>query len=299
MGLPSAATDKAGAPSTGPDRVETAQPTAVVKAQPSSAQQLIQYFGNDTVRTKSALDISRGFDDSLKEIMLAMQEDANLSLTESAPRIAIAEKNLGRPLLMKIVCAVLKMLDYSLSLSFELTPLQVFEGAQLYLDKYRAESVQDLVLCIRLLKQGDLRDDRGGVLKVYNRLDAAVINEWMWAYANWKIDQLESVRSREKSSANGDTRDYVALLAGAMPDEIRKSLSTLPTRAQRTPDMNQPVPTHEKYINWLRDNADVVPFDALEEGESRAAQTGNEEVYHIAHVVLEKRRKSMNDESGS
>jgi hypothetical protein len=173
----------------------------------------------------SALQIAKGYDNHLQETILGLQEDVDLGKTLTAPRLAIAEKNFTRPVLIKVVCAIIKMLDYSLNLTFELTAIQVFECAQLFMDKYRTESVQDLVLCLRMLKQGDLYNAKGEQIVIYNRIDAATMGEWMTSYLTWKADRREEWERQAKSDNIKTQTSILNAIAEQMPPDLKATVA--------------------------------------------------------------------------
>lgn len=243
---------------------------------------MISCLQADDQRKVSALDLAAKLPENLKTAVLTVQGVATLGVAMAAPKLFQVEQSLGRPLLMKLTCAVIKFLDYSVNTKNELTAIQVFECAQLFVGKFRTDSIQDLVLCLKLLKQGDLKNEKGEILRIYNRIDSATFGEWMWSYLDWKTNQLEMLRRQEASAAIQATNNTLTEILTLMPPELRGSVATLTKKrdvvAELLDPKTSPVASDKVFSERLIEFAETIDF---------------EDVSSITHLADMKRRAAL------
>ena len=245
----------------------------------------------------SALDLAKGLPDELQRAVLTVQGAATLEVAMTAPKLFQVEQSLTKPLLMKLVCAVIKFLDYSLNTKSELTAIQVFECAQLFVGKFRTDSIQDLVLCLKLLKQGDLKNEKGEIIRIYNRIDSATFGEWMWSYFDWKTNQLEMVRRQETSAAIQATTNTLLEMLTLMPPELRGSVASMSQKRDVVAELlnpkTSPVASDKVFSERLIEFAETIDFEDmssvthLADMKRRAALKGDTKTLDALMVIEE------------
>lgn len=184
--------------------------------------------------------------------LLTIQEEVSFEKTLTAPVIKAIETKMGRPVLIKLVCAVLKLFADSLNITQTLSALQVYELAQLWIEQYPTDTLKDLILCLKRVKQGKYG-------KIYNRIDIEVISEFWTAYLNDKAEYRESQWLNMKAKEASNEKQMLGQISTHAPETAKMIKSMVrPTPAIAPPKLT----THEQYLNDLSER---LPFASEEE----------------------------------
>lgn len=194
--------------------------------------------------------------------LLTIQEEVSFETAISAPIISSIEKRSGRPVLIKLVCAVLKLFADSLNVTNSFSPLQVYELAQLWIEQYPTESLKDLILCLKRVKMGKYG-------KIYNRIDIEVISEYWALYLNEKAEYRENQWMNLKTKEASGEKQMLQQIAAHAPETAQMVKSWIrPTPALALPGLS----SHEAYVQELKER---VPFASPKELDALRQQAMN------------------------
>jgi hypothetical protein len=129
--------------------------------------------------------------------LMEIQKATNMQVAISTPnKIFLAKSKYGDEMLEKLCCAVFINFIESLKIKEKPEAIEVFELANLFLEKYPYESITDLILCLKMVKMGNL-----GI--VYARFDIQVFNEFFQKYLELKYEELENHHLKLKTDGSG------------------------------------------------------------------------------------------------
>jgi len=94
-------------------------------------------------------------------------------------------------LALRTISGILLMFSDYFNTSNQLTETQSVLTASLFLEQYPAESIEDLILCLKKAKVGEYG-------KIYNRIDGGLIFEWFNRYLSEKYERFEQIKQNEK-----------------------------------------------------------------------------------------------------
>jgi hypothetical protein len=94
-------------------------------------------------------------------------------------------------LAIRTITGILLMFSEYYNLSQQMTEMQAVQTASLFLEQYPAESIEDLILCLKKAKIGEYG-------KIYNRIDGGMIFEWFNKYLDEKYERFEQIKQNEK-----------------------------------------------------------------------------------------------------
>lgn len=200
----------------------------------------------------TALELASQLPTEVTLSLLTIQEEVTFEKTLTAPVLRSIENKVGRPVLIKLVCAVLKLFADSLNITQTLSALQVYELAQLWIEQYPTDSLKDLILCLKRVKQGKYG-------KTFNRIDIQVISEFWTAYLNEKAEYRENQHLKQKAVEASNQLLPLKQIAEHAPQtaELIKRI------ARPTPSV-APVnaPTFDTYLSEL---SEQIPFASPDE----------------------------------
>lgn len=129
--------------------------------------------------------------------LMEIQKTANMSIAISTPnKIFIAKAKYGDEMVEKLCCAVFIQFIESLKMKEKPEAIEVFELANLFLEKYPSESITDLILCLKMVKMGNLGT-------VYARFDIQVFFEFFQKYLDLKYREVENYQLKLKTDSAG------------------------------------------------------------------------------------------------
>lgn len=104
---------------------------------------------------------------------------------------------LDTELAIKLACAYLGMFNASIKISTDkMNEFDIYECADLFIRKYTHESISDLLLCLKMVKTGEL-----GI--IYNRFDTQTFFEFFEKYLDYKWKTFDENHFSEKASMEG------------------------------------------------------------------------------------------------
>ncbi|RIV19743.1 hypothetical protein DYU11_22705 [Fibrisoma montanum] len=237
------------------------------------------------MKNTSALDIAKAQPETAIVPLLALQRNITLEVAATSPTVRQVEKTLGQPTLLKLVCVLLRFFNDSLNTTLQMTPMQLFECAQLWLELFPNETVKDLVLCLKRAKTGHYGP-------IYNRIDISVINHFFRQYLTEKANWGEQQASKYKGSLNG--RDQGVL--PALPDDQRKALIQLTKRPEIRPTSLDGLKlTDRMYLEWLRKNVKTLELELLQDIAFHASQKNSQEALALVDAELIRRSNQTAD----
>ncbi|WP_019986480.1 hypothetical protein [Rudanella lutea] len=239
------------------------------------------------------MSLCKDLPEPLHLMVMKVQQDATIAVAATAPHTRDLIRKVGRPTAMKLVCAVLKMASLSMNLSQPITPYQVFELAQLFLDKYPTDSVMDLIMCLKLLKSGSLCNEDGEVVRVYNRFDVQTVMEWMAAYGLQKAQWLEEQHRRE-AGAHKEAAKGLFLNADQLTDEAREVVEAVKAKLIRpTPPLE--TFTDVDYFATLEAQLPRMPEAPMRALLAEARRKGDRIVEQMVEDEIQSRRTTYSE----
>lgn len=256
----------------------------------SSAEKLKNLFLSGTCSGLTGMDLAKELPEVAQLSLLAVQRDATLAVAINAIHTRDLIRTESRGYAMKLVCAVLKMASLSLNLSQTMTPIQVFETAQLFLDKYPTDSVTDLVLCLKMLKSNDLIDLDGKPIKVYNQMNIETISKWMTAYSYQKAEYLENERRKEASSHKIAAKGLFLNADELSPEALEIVSSVKKSLLKPTPALQ--TFSDSDYYATLEHQLPTMPEEAVRELLAESRRKHETVVEQMAQTELVRRREN-------
>ena len=123
---------------------------------------------------------------SWKYDLMDIQSVTNIETAIKARKIYSLQSQIGKELTEKMTCAVLVAFCDGIKITKDKPDgFEIIEMATLFLETYTHESISDLILCLKMVKQGKFG-------KIYNRFDLAVFNEFFKQYLDYKYEELEN-----------------------------------------------------------------------------------------------------------
>ena len=112
----------------------------------------------------------------------------------------------GEELALKMLCAVISMFNAALNVTTErMSAASIYETATTIYTQHPVENVEDLILCLKMAKQGHFG-------KIYNRVDTMVILDFWRQYMELKQADFE-IRTAIQKSQYGPYRTEADTLA--------------------------------------------------------------------------------------
>ncbi|AUD00972.1 hypothetical protein [Spirosoma pollinicola] len=238
----------------------------------------------NSLKNTSALKLSEA--QSLSEesymALIALQETITLSTAATASTVQQVIGFHGKPTVLKLVCAILKLFNDGLNTSLRMDARQLFEYALVWCGEFENETLKDLILCLKRVKAG-----RYG--PIFNRIDGTVVSDFFQKYlaekAQWGEDQNRQYKSDMIQAGNN--------LLGSLGQEKVKEIKLFIQRAklQRTPDISTPVSSDKQFSAYLLEHAEDIEFEILDDLEKRAKAQNIPDV--LAIVEAEKARRNQ------
>lgn len=99
----------------------------------------------------------------------------------------------GEELALKMLCAVISMFNAALNVTTDrMSAASIYETATTIYTQHPVENVEDLILCLKMAKQGHFG-------KIYNRVDTMVILDFWRQYMELKQSDFETSTAITKS----------------------------------------------------------------------------------------------------
>ncbi|WP_460639477.1 hypothetical protein [Larkinella harenae] len=238
------------------------------------------------MKDTTALEIANTLPDTAAIHLLMLQESVNLVEAEQAKKIFQIRASIGQPMVLKLVCAIIKRFDDSLNTSERMTPLQVFEAGQLWIDSYPTESLKDLILCLKRAKTGQYG-------KIFNRVDVQVLSEFFGKYLQEKAEWRESRASqfRVEEGANQNIKLAEKMEELQLPDMLRDKIAN---RVKGTPTVETPPSPMSSYEQYLADLKKTIQHASEAELSDLRKQAAAREVSDVVTMIDEERRRRDN-----
>ena len=129
--------------------------------------------------------------------LMELQGITNIDIAIKANKIFLAKNQMGQETIEKLTCAILVAFCDTIKVTSEKPDgFEILEMATLFLETYTHESISDLILCLKMVKQGKFG-------KIYNRFDLAVFNLFWKQYLEFKYEELENRHNRQKLEGSG------------------------------------------------------------------------------------------------
>lgn len=141
-------------------------------------------------------------DQTWKIHLIDQQRMVSLQVAHHSKKLFQTKKAIGEQLLDKMVCAILVAFTDSLKIKEKPDGAEIYEMAVIWIDKASHESLNDLILCLKMVKEGQLG-------KMYARWDVQVFMEYWQGYIEWKALELEKQHLALKSEKNGGVNNLL------------------------------------------------------------------------------------------
>lgn len=133
---------------------------------------------------------------SLKMLVTSMSSGLDLATAHTAPKLFNLKAKLGKGMVIKILCAVLKSFCDSIKASKTMDAIDIVECAELLEERYSHDSIKDIILALKMAKLKGT--------KFYNAVDVSVImgicEEYFESKIIWMENQHEVLKSKHSDS---------------------------------------------------------------------------------------------------
>lgn len=122
--------------------------------------------------------------------LVKIEKNITIDVAINSTRNAVYAKQ-NEEIAIRTVTGILLMATEFFNVSSPMTEVQAVQTAALFLDQYPAETIEDLILCLKNAKLG-----RYG--KIYKGIDGKVIFDWFGQYLQEKYERFEQIKQAEK-----------------------------------------------------------------------------------------------------
>lgn len=130
---------------------------------------------------------------------------------------------------IRSITGLLIMFSEYFNVSAKFTEVQAVQTASLFLEQYPAETIEDLILCLKYAKIGKYG-------KVYNRIDGSMLFEWFGKYLEEKYSYIEEKCHNEKfEQQSNSTIENTKVLS--VINEI--ALAAMPPKQEMKPGITE------------------------------------------------------------
>lgn len=240
----------------------------------------------DSLNSISALKISEAevLPEKTYMPLIAVQKSLTIDVAVTAPTSRQIVAFHGEPMTVKVICAILKLFNDGLNTTLQMSPRQLFEYAQIWLDTFPNETIKDLILCLKRAKAGSYGP-------IFNRVDGSVVSTFFREY----LEEKAYWREQQNRQYISDQIAKEPPLVKMLPQEQQKALGELMKKPNLRSTSVDTMPNHEQYIKWLKDNVTELENDVLLELSARAGKKGVKEVSALVEAELDRRRQLMRD----
>lgn len=130
-------------------------------------------------------------------------------------KIIQLKKRVGDEMLMKAMYGIISTTTQFFNVKENISDVQAIQTAALIIESYPAETLTDLMLCLKRAKLGEYGP-------VYNSIDGRNIIEWFRKYLNQKYEYREQMLHNEKITYQQESNEIL----GKIGKEIIKEIST-------------------------------------------------------------------------
>lgn len=109
---------------------------------------------------------------------------------DSLPAINTLKKMHGVEYITRALSILLDQVQLFFNVSVPMSPAQISITCDLILERFGNYKIQDFQICFRKAMAGDYG-------KLYNRIDGAIILEWLNTYDNERTEEIVKLRERE------------------------------------------------------------------------------------------------------
>lgn len=185
---------------------------------------------------------------------LLVYEDA-LTITDSINGTALTkvERALTKPNLTKIISYLVLRTASNFNVGKNITPEQAGMIAYDMVDKYKWETLEDIVLMFKYARQGKIGDGKN-----YNLDQQTILHSWMPQFLELKAEQREIKHTTSKGDKNWlmqakwDKNDVQNLETSDKPIIVGESLGNRMKKLFQTPeDLPSPLKTREDYLKSI------------------------------------------------
>lgn len=182
-----------------------------------------------------------------------------------------------------VVAQIIRIVEFFLEVTgkrLEHYQLIVLSG-DLY-DKFRNDSLEDIMLMLKMARQGDFG-------KVYN-LDTFTIMDWIPQYFLHKSEEREKLIEQQKRKRRKEP-EPPSTEAAAKFEELYSRLSTSQLKKAETFSISGALKSMDCYLETLPETSMKLSDSDLKY-ELRRCEHSNREAYEILSLELERRRQS-------
>ncbi|MVM33627.1 hypothetical protein GO755_26550 [Spirosoma sp. HMF4905] len=262
--------------------LQTTGNQGIAKAQPKPERELM-----DSLKGTSALKLSEAKELSEESYMslIALQESVTIEKAATASTVQQVIGFHGKPTVLKLVCAILKLFNDGLNTSLRMDARQLFEYALVWCGEFPNETVKDLILCLKRVKAG-----RYG--PIFNRIDGTVVSDFFRKYLLEKAEWGEEQNRKFKSDMIQTGNSLLASLGQEKIKEIKLFIQR--AKLHKTPEITTPISSDKNFAKYLAENAEDIEFEILEDLERRSKAQNIPDV--LAIVETEKARRNQVEE---
>lgn len=134
--------------------------------------------------------------------LIVLEKNLNLSKAIDGLKIYKLEKYVGEIPTITAICYLINRFNSNFNVGKSLTPAQSALLASDIVEKYPYETIEDIVLMFKMVRQGTIGDGKDYKLDGQN-----VMTKWIPQYLDMKYEQLERDKKREVAEMNSMTSD--------------------------------------------------------------------------------------------
>jgi hypothetical protein len=184
-----------------------------------------------------------------------------------SPSISKVSRQHGEVNVLKAITGALMVSCEYFNTTVPFTESQAVQTASLFIDQYGAESLEDILICLKNAKAGAY-----GTL--YNRIDGQVIFSWFQQYLDKKYERLEQMHHNKKKEASDISPDIISQVKQSLAAKVRSQQSQNATT----------ITDGEHFKGFLRaiedmDNERLMSFRELYEKENLKCLSPHFDVY--------------------
>lgn len=177
-------------------------------------------------------------------------EVATLIRNKEIKNIAQVRNSIGEEATKAAVAVMVDDLQKSIQLTQPMTPFQIDVAAEIICREYYYLKLEELRLCF-------INAISGKYGKIYNRIDAAVICEWLSMYVNKRATVSERLNAIDQQSNN----IYDVFNNDTMRDALKFALEKIDERIVEQPNAEEPDRKPTPFEQSVMDEWDAIPED--------------------------------------
>lgn len=225
-----------------------------------------------------------------RDVMELVKVEKNLSIDKAIKGRKSCDlvKNYGEPMVIKAYSGVILMALEFFNTGQQMSEMQAIQTASLMIEQYPAETIEDLVLCLKNVKSA-----RYG--KIFNRIDGQLLFEWFRLYLDEKYERFEQIKHMEKVSYRVELNEEFLPIA----EKILK-LTQLEDTGKKESLAAEKRITAEKHFERFKDFVKSLSIDELDvlheqyEKESSRAFYNNFDNYL---EVIKRQKEELNNKN--